>query len=49
MLRWIEDDFAIDHTQAALLMGMVAHTGICQVSNPLMTAKCTMPRTFLPG
>jgi acetamidase/formamidase len=48
MLWWIEDDYQLEHVQAALLMGMVAHTGICQVSNPLMTAKCTMPRAFLP-
>jgi acetamidase/formamidase len=48
MLWWIEDDYHLEHVQAALLMGMVAHTGICQVSNPLMTAKCTMPRAFLP-
>jgi len=48
MLWWIEDDYGLEHQEAALLMGMVAHTGICQVSNPLMTAKCVMPRSFLP-
>jgi acetamidase/formamidase len=48
MLWWIEDEYGLERQEAALLMGMVAHTGICQVSNPLMTAKCTMPRSFLP-
>jgi acetamidase/formamidase len=48
MLWWLEDEYHMEHVQAALLMGMVAHAGICQVSNPLMTAKCIMPRTFLP-
>ena len=48
MLWWLEDEYHLEHVQAALLMGMVAHTGICQVSNPLMTAKCIMPRAFLP-
>jgi amidase len=49
MLWWIVDDYGLEHVEAAMLMGMVAHTGICQVSNPLMTAKCTMPRAFLSG
>ena len=47
MLWWVEDEFGWTRQDAAMLMGMVAHTGICQVSNPLMTAKCTMPRSFL--
>jgi amidase len=47
MLWWVEDEYGLERQDAALLMGMVAHTGICQVSNPLMTAKCTMPRSFL--
>jgi len=30
-----------------LLLGMVAHTGICQISNTEFTASCTMPRAVL--
>jgi len=48
MLWWIEDEYKLERQDAAMLMGMVAHSGICQVSNPLLTAKCTMPRSFLP-
>jgi amidase len=49
MLWWVVDEYGIAHVDAAMLMGMVAHCGICQVSNPLLTAKCTMPRSFLPA
>jgi amidase len=47
MLWWVVDDFGLAQEDAAMLMGMVAHTGICQMSNPLLTAKCIMPRRYL--
>ncbi len=33
--------------QAALLLGMVANAGICQISNDDYTASCSMPRAVL--
>ena len=33
--------------QAALLLAMVAHAGICQISNTDYTAYCSMPRDVL--
>jgi acetamidase/formamidase len=47
MLWWVVDDYSLEQEDAAMLMGMVAHAGICQVSNPLLTAKCIMPRAYL--
>jgi amidase len=47
LLDWITDDYALSRTKAALLMGMVASTGICQVSNDFYTAYCTIPRAVL--
>jgi amidase len=47
LLNWVEDDYDLPRPRAALLMGMVAHTGICQVSNTDYTASCTMPRRLL--
>ena len=47
LLDWVVDDFELSREKAALLMGMVADTGICQVSNTDFTAYCTMPRGVL--
>jgi amidase len=47
LLDWIAGDYDIPRTRAALLMGMVADTGICQVSNDFYTASCSIPRTVL--
>lgn len=44
LLNWISDEYDLPRSRAALLMGMTAHTGICQVSNTDFTASCTMPR-----
>ncbi len=44
LLEWILDDYDIVRRQAALLMAMVAHAGICQISNTDYTAYCTTPR-----
>lgn len=47
LLDWLVDDYTLPRERAALLMGMVADTGICQVSNTDFTAYCTMPRDVL--
>jgi len=48
LLFWIEDDYSMERQDAAMLMAMLAHAGICQVSNTFLTAKCKMPRAYLP-
>ncbi len=47
LLLWIEEDFALAREDVATLMGMLAHTGVCQISNRLHTARCSMPRAPL--
>ena len=47
MLNWLESDYKMDRQDAAILMGMVSQTGLCQISNTLPTAKCIMPRKWL--
>ena len=47
LLEWVVEDTVLPRPQASLLMGMVAHAGICQISNTLYTASCTMPRDVL--
>jgi len=47
LLDWLVDDTTLSRHRAALLMGMVAHAGICQVSNTDFTAYCTIPREVL--
>jgi len=47
LLDWLVDDTTLPRHRAALLMGMVAHAGICQVSNTAFTASCTIPREVL--
>ena len=44
LLEWIVEDYDIMRPQAALLMAMVAQTGICQISNTDYTAYCVTPR-----
>ena len=44
---WLEDEFGLSSEQAAIVMGIGAHCGICQVSNPLHTAKCSIARSLL--
>jgi acetamidase/formamidase len=46
MLR-IEEDRGVQKQPIALLTGMVADTAVCQVSNRLHTARCTVPREAL--
>ena len=44
LLEWIVEDYAIGRPRAALLMAMVAQTGISQISNDDYTAYCVAPR-----
>jgi amidase len=47
LLNWVTEDFALSRSKAALLLAMVAHAGICQISNKDYTAYCTMSRDVL--
>ena len=47
LLGWVSDDFELDRPRAALLLAMVAHAGICQVSNEDYSAYCAVPREAL--
>jgi amidase len=47
LLEWIVEDYEIDRSPAALLLAMVADTGICQISNTDYTAYCVAPRDVL--
>jgi amidase len=47
VLSWLEYEYKLTREDAAMLMGMVAHVGVCQISNSLCTAKCTMPTDVL--
>jgi acetamidase/formamidase len=49
LLAWIEEDYGVAREEAALLMGMVAHVGVCQISNTFATGKCSLPRAYLEG
>jgi acetamidase/formamidase len=46
---WLQDEWGLTSDQAAVLMGIGAHCGIAQVSNPLHTAKCSITRSLLPS
>ena len=47
LLEWVVEDYDIARSQAALLLAMVAHAGICQISNTDYTAYCVAPRDVL--
>lgn len=47
LMLWIEEETGGDRQEIAMLMGMVAHVGICQVSNTYHTARCTISREHL--
>jgi acetamidase/formamidase len=47
LLNWVTADYDLPRPKAALLLAMVAHAGICQISNTDYTAYCTMPRDVL--
>jgi amidase len=45
---WLEDEWHVKPDDAAIIMGMAADCGVCQVSNLLHTATCTIRRDLLP-
>ena len=45
---WLEDEWHVQPDDAAVIMGMAADCGVCQVSNLLHTATCTIGRDLLP-
>jgi amidase len=45
---WLEDEWHVAPDDAAVIMGIAADCGVCQVSNQLHTATCTIPRALLP-
>ena len=47
LLNWVVEDYDLTRPKAAMLLAMVAHAGICQISNTDYTASCTMPRDVL--
>ena len=47
LLNWIDDDYDLPRARAALLLAMVAHARIAQVSNSDYTAYCVAPRDLL--
>jgi amidase len=47
LLEWVTEDYELERPKAALLLAMVAHAGICQISNTDYTASCTVPRDVL--
>ncbi|HEY2653351.1 MAG TPA: acetamidase/formamidase family protein [Solirubrobacteraceae bacterium] len=46
---WLQDEWGLTSDQAAVVMGIGAHCGVAQISNPLHTAKCSISRSLLPG
>jgi amidase len=49
LLNWIDDDVDLPRPKAALLLAMVAHVRIAQISNTDYTAYCVTPRdVFAP-
>jgi amidase len=47
LLNWVTEEYDLSRPKAGLLLAMVAHAGICQVSNDAYTASCGMPRAVL--
>jgi amidase len=45
---WLEDEFQVAPDDAAVVMGMAADCGVCQVSNLLHTATCVIALDVLP-
>jgi amidase len=45
---WLEEEYALTSDDAAVLMGIAAHCGVCQVSNALHTAQCSISLSVLP-
>jgi amidase len=47
LLEWVLEEYEIERAKAALLLAMIAHAGICQISNTDYTAYCVAPRDTL--
>jgi len=47
LVNWIDDDYDLPRARAALLLAMVAHVRVAQISNPDYTAYCVAPRNVL--
>jgi acetamidase/formamidase len=45
---WLEDEYGLTSDDAAVVMGVGAHCGVCQVSNALHTAQCSISLSLLP-
>jgi amidase len=45
---WLEDEWQVAPDDAAVIMGIAADCSVCQVSNQLHTATCTLARALLP-
>lgn len=45
---WLQDEWDLDSDRTAILMGIAADCGVCQVSNLLHTARCSIPLGALP-
>jgi amidase len=45
---WLEDEWQVHNDDAAVIMGIAADCGVCQVSNALHTATCSLARALLP-
>jgi amidase len=45
---WLESEWGLSGDDAAVLMGIAADCGVCQVSNLLHTATCSIGRALLP-
>ena len=48
MLAWCESTSGLSRADTALVLGMIADVGICQVANALPTARCVVNRAELP-
>ncbi len=47
LMLWIEEDTGASRRAIASLLGMVAETAVCQVSNRLHTGSCSVERAFV--
>ena len=47
LVNWIDDDYDLPRARVALLLAMVAHARIAQISNTDYTAYCVAPRDVL--
>ncbi len=46
--NWLQDEWQVAPEDATIVMGIGAHCGVCQVSNAIYTARCSIPRALLP-